>query len=118
MGSVSDKHDERKIAESRFSAAVSTRFLRYVSLVLLCCGVSAATLVAVYVLTSGAGADAPQISSTLHMVFLAMVVMIAIAVWPFVIVSEKGRDARKESDHKTERLLEEIKARQRTEREL
>src|SRR5690348_16485229 len=100
--------------------ALNHRFVRYLGLVALCSGVGAVMLALVYLMTSGGGAaaDAPHIAATLHDVFFAMVVMIAIAAWPFLLVRESNRAARKEIEQQTRQLLQEIKARQRSENEL
>jgi signal transduction histidine kinase/purine-cytosine permease-like protein len=104
---------------ARLAGAVDTRFARYVMLVLLASMAAAAMLAIVYVqMTSTGGGDAAQIGATLRNVFYAAVLMIAIAVWPFILASESGRAARKEIQHHARMLQKEIEAHRLTDLEL
>ena len=108
-----------RIVPERLAGAVDTRFARYLALVLLGCAATAAILAVVYVqMTSAGGADAAQIAATLHNVFYAAIIMIAIAVWPFILASESGRAARKEIQHHARMLQQEVEAHRLTDLEL
>lgn len=108
-----------RVTPTALAGLLDRRFPRYLSLVLLFSAISAAILAVVYVqMTSSLGIDGRQIAATLHNVFFASVIMIAIAVWPFILASESSRAARKEINHQTGMLMAEIEAHRRTDLQL
>ena len=69
-------------------------------------------------MTSGLSAPNAEIAGTLTNVFFVVVIVAAIAVWPFILAHESSRAAREETKHQTAMLLNEIEAHQRTDQEL
>jgi signal transduction histidine kinase/CheY-like chemotaxis protein len=95
------------------------RLVKYFSLLLLCSGIAAGLLSIIYVhMTSTPGADMVQIGSALRNVFCVLEVVVAIAIWPFLLAKESSLAARQESAHQTTMLFEEIEAHRRTDLEL
>ncbi|HKX35460.1 MAG TPA: ATP-binding protein [Rhizorhapis sp.] len=108
-----------RILPVRFAAALDQRFARYIALVLAFGAVSAAMLAIVFVqMTSSPGADSAQIAAALHNVFYASMLLIAIAVWPFILANEASRAARQETSQQTAMLMAEIEAHRRTDQQL
>ena len=98
---------------------METRLAKYLGLVLLCGLIEAALLATIYVqMTSGAIAPAGAIAQTLENVFYLLLVVTAVAVWPFILAKESSRAAREETRQQTTMLLNEIEAHQRTDKEL
>jgi signal transduction histidine kinase/CheY-like chemotaxis protein len=109
----------QKIVPAPLAGIMDKRFTRYLALVALCSSVTVGILAIVFVqMTSAPGADSGQIATTLHNVFYAMVILIAIAVWPFILASESSRVARRETAHQTTMLLAEIEAHRHTDLQL
>ena len=101
------------------ASRLDTRLAKYLSLVLLCGCTAAALLAMIYVqMTSGVLAPNAAIADTLINVFFVVVIVAAIAVWPFILAHESSRAAREETKHQTAMLLDEIEAHQRTDQEL
>ena len=69
-------------------------------------------------MTSGLAVPNDAIAGTLTNVFFVVVIVAAIAVWPFILAHESSRAAREETKHQTAMLLNEIEAHQRTDQEL
>jgi signal transduction histidine kinase/DNA-binding NarL/FixJ family response regulator len=59
-----------------------------------------------------------MVAETLKAVFVVLVVVIAIAIWPFLLAKESSFQARQETTQQTAMLLEEIEAHRRTDQEL
>ena len=98
---------------------LDTRLAKYVSLLLLCGVTAAALLSLIYVqMTSGLETSHTEIADTLHNVFYLLIIVAAIAVWPFILAKESSRAAREETKHQTAMLLQEIEAHTRTDLEL
>jgi signal transduction histidine kinase/CheY-like chemotaxis protein len=98
---------------------LDSRLAKYASLLLLCGVVAAALLAMIYVaMTSGIDTPHALIAGTLHNVFYMLVIVAAIAVWPFILAKESSRAAREETKHQTAMLLQEIEAHRRTDQEL
>jgi signal transduction histidine kinase/CheY-like chemotaxis protein len=103
------------ILPGAMAGLMDRRFARYVVLVLSLTCIAAALLAIVYVqMTGSEGTNHGLIAGTLHNVFYAMAIMIAIAVWPFLLASESSRAARKEISYQTGMLVQEIEAHRRT----
>jgi signal transduction histidine kinase/CheY-like chemotaxis protein len=98
---------------------MDSRLAKYASLLLLC-GVTAAALLAMLYVHMTSGIDTPHapIAGTLHNVFYLLVIVAAIAIWPFILAKESSHAAREETKHQTAMLLQEIEAHQRTDHEL
>jgi signal transduction histidine kinase/CheY-like chemotaxis protein len=98
---------------------LDSRLAKYASLLLLC-GITAAALLAMIYVQMTSGVDTPHapIAGTLHNVFYMLLIVAAIAVWPFILAKESSRAAREETKHQTEMLLNEIEAHKRTDLEL
>jgi signal transduction histidine kinase/CheY-like chemotaxis protein len=98
---------------------LDSRLAKYGSLLLLCAITAAALLTMIYVqMTSGVDAPHAFIADTLRNVFTMLVIVAAIAVWPFILAKESSRAARAETKHQTAMLLQEIEAHTRTDLEL
>jgi signal transduction histidine kinase/DNA-binding NarL/FixJ family response regulator len=98
---------------------LDTRLAKYLSLLLLCGSTAAALLAIIYVqMTSGLSLPNAVVADTLTNVFFVVVIVAAIAVWPFILAHESSRAAREETKHQTAMLLNEIEAHQRTDQEL
>jgi signal transduction histidine kinase/DNA-binding NarL/FixJ family response regulator len=98
---------------------LDTRLAKYASLLLLCAVTVAALLSMIYVqMTSGVETPHGLVANTLHNVFYLMVIVAAIAIWPFILAKESSRAAREETKHQTVMLLQEIEAHKRTDLEL
>jgi hypothetical protein len=94
---------------------LDTRLAKYLSLLLLCGSTAAALLAMIYLqMTSGFAAPNAAIADTLTNVFFVVLIVAAIAVWPFILAHESSRAAREETKHQTAMLLNEIEAHQRT----
>jgi signal transduction histidine kinase/DNA-binding NarL/FixJ family response regulator len=101
------------------AAKLDTRLAKYLSLLLLCTCTAAALLSMIYVqMTSGLAAPNAAVAGTLTNVFFVVVIVAAIAMWPFILAHESSRAAREETKHQTAMLLKEIEAHQRTDKEL
>jgi signal transduction histidine kinase/DNA-binding response OmpR family regulator len=111
---------EKKPAVRGWEANLSKRCITlYSGIVLLGCGISALVLGAVYFwMTRDAGADTQAISTTLYTVFYATLILALIAAWPLLMVIENIRTARRAIQDQAEILTQEMKARERTDREL
>jgi len=98
---------------------LDSRLVKYASLLLLCGLTAAGLLTMIYVqMTSGVDNEHVLVAATLHNVFFMLVIVAAIAVWPFILAHESRRAARSETRQQTEMLLQEIDAHGRTDREL
>ncbi|HXJ01286.1 MAG TPA: ATP-binding protein [Micropepsaceae bacterium] len=98
---------------------LDSRLAKYASLFLLCGVTAAALLSMIYVqMTSGLDTQHTLVADTLHNVFYLLVIVAAIAVWPFILAKESSRAAREETKHQTAMLLQEIEAHKRTDLEL
>ena len=60
----------------------------------------------------------PEFDAALTIIFGTVLIVIGIAVWMFILTSESQRAAREEAERQTERLLREVRAHERTDREL
>ena len=96
-----------------------SRLGKYLSLLALC-GCTAAGLLTIIYVQMVSGTDIPQalVADTLQNVFFVLIIVAAIALWPFILAKESGRAAREETKHQTAMLLQEIDAHQKTDREL
>jgi signal transduction histidine kinase/DNA-binding NarL/FixJ family response regulator len=98
---------------------IDSRLAKYASLLLLCGFTAAALLAMIYVqMTSGTETPHALIGDTLHNVFYLLLIVAAIAVWPFILAKESSSAAREEAKHQTTMLLQEIEAHKRTDQEL
>jgi len=98
---------------------LDSRLAKYASLLLLCGITAAALLTMIYVqMTNGIETPRTLIADTLRNVFYLLLIVAAIAVWPFLLAKESSRAAREEAKHQTTMLLQEIEAHKRTDREL
>jgi signal transduction histidine kinase/DNA-binding NarL/FixJ family response regulator len=98
---------------------IDSRLTKYGSLLLLCAVTGAALLAMIYVqMTSGIDTSHTLVAETLLNVFYMLILVAAIAVWPFILAKESSRAARAETKNQTEMLLQEIEAHQRTDLEL
>src|SRR5258706_419103 len=98
---------------------IDSRLAKYASLLLLCGFTAAALLAMIYVqMTSGIETPHALIGDTLHNVFYLLLIVAAIAVWPFILAKESSSAAREEAKHQTTMLLQEIEAHKRTDQEL
>ncbi len=59
-----------------------------------------------------------EFDAALTVIFGMVLIVIGIAVWMFILTSESQRTARQEAEQQTERLLREVRAHERTDREL
>jgi len=95
------------------------RLIKYASLLALNSFIAAGLLAIIYIhLTSAPGANAALIGEVLFYVFSVLVVVIAIAIWPFLLAKESGLAARQETQQQTALLYDEIEAHHRTDLEL
>jgi len=98
---------------------LDSRLAKYLGLLLLCGCVAAALLATIYVqMVTGLDMPPALIAETLRNVFYLLIVVAAIAVWPFLLAKESSRAAREETKHQTAMLLQEIEAHERTDQEL
>lgn len=63
-------------------------------------------------------AGAPNFDAVLTVIFGTVLIVIGIVVWMFILIGESRRNARAETERQTERLLQEIRAHDRTDRAL
>lgn len=108
----------RHLLPESVSNLLDRRLPRYLALVLLFTGLSAALLALVYMQMTGGGADGAAIAPVLRNVFFASAILIAIAAWRFILAREASRAAQRETSHQTAMLLAEIKAHRRTDQQL
>ena len=59
-----------------------------------------------------------EFDAALTIIYGMVLIVIGIAVWMFILTSESQRTARQEAERQTERLLREVRAHERTDREL
>ena len=101
------------------ASKLDTRLAKYLSLLLLCGSTAAVLLAMIYLqMTSGLAVPNAAIADTLTNVFFVVLIVAAIAVWPFILAHESSHAAREETKHQTAMLLNEIEAHQRTDQEL
>jgi signal transduction histidine kinase/CheY-like chemotaxis protein len=104
---------------AQFARHFDSRLAKYLGLLLLCGCVAAVLLAMVYVqMASGLDMPPPFVAQTLRNVFYVLIIVAAIAVWPFLLAKESSRAAREETKHQTAMLLQEIEAHRHTDQEL
>lgn len=101
------------------SRRVNGRMAKYAGLLLLFSCIAALLLGVIYVqMASSPSVDPGLVAETLRNVFFVMVIVIAIAIWPFLLAKESSRAARQETQQQTAMLFDEIDAHRRTDQEL
>ena len=108
-----------RLLPERLAGYVNARLAKYFALLALNSGVAAGLLAIIYVhLASHPGTDTALVAEVLHYVFYVLVVVIAIAIWPFLLAKESSQAARQETQQQTALLYDEIEAHGRTDMEL
>lgn len=105
----------RKLLPARIAAGWHGRTGQFVGLLLLFNGAVALLLGFIYHQYSGIAPAAHEvISTTLWLVFLALLMLSAVGAWLIVLAHESRRAAEQESERQTAMLMEEIEAHKRT----
>ena len=100
-------------------AWMQTQFARYLAAFAISSGLLAITLELIYLQTATANpADNAQLASVLWRVFFALLIIIGIIAWLFVLAQQSRRAAEAETERQTKLLIREIGAHKRTDREL
>lgn len=105
----------QKVLPGRLAAAWHSRAGQFVGLLLLFNGAVALLLSYIYRQYSGVAPAGQQvISTTLWLVFLALLMLSAVGAWLIVLAHESRRAAEQETARQTTMLMEEIEAHRRT----
>ena len=98
---------------------ISSQLAKYLTLLFTFSGIIGAIMLLVSVQV-GLNEDIPEglVEEILVTLFFILVIIVAIAAWPFVLAQESSRAAHRETQRNTELLVKEIEAHRRTDREL
>jgi His Kinase A (phospho-acceptor) domain len=115
---VQVSHTLGKLLLRPIHARLETQLGRYLAAFTVSTGLLAVTLGLIYLQTKSAdAAENAQLAAVLWRVFFALVIIIGIVAWLFVLAQQSRRSAEAESQRQT-KLLKEIGAHKRTDKEL
>ena len=120
-GSLSERWGNaiKHVLPENLAEYVNGRLLKYVGLFLVNSCIGAGLIGIIYVHLAGEyPQNAALIAEVLRYVFFVLVVVIAIAIWPFLLAKESSLAARQETQQQTALLFDEIEAHRRTDLEL
>jgi len=108
-----------KILPKPANALVNSHVGRYLAIVLASAGLVGLVLGLIYLESSAESAiDVLQIAGVLWKVFFALLLIIGVVAWLFVLTQQSRRAAEAETQRQTDLLMQEIEAHHRTDKEL
>ncbi len=108
-----------KILPAPVYAKINSQFGHYVGVFVAATGLVGLTLGLIYLQTSGdAQTGEIQLVDVLLKVFSALIIVIGVVAWLFVLAQQSRRAAEAETGRQTARLMQEVEAHERTDTEL
>jgi signal transduction histidine kinase/CheY-like chemotaxis protein len=108
-----------KVLPQAIYQRIDSQFGRYISTFVISTGLLGLTLSLIYLqTTNGLPVETAQLSGIFWKIFLALVIIISVVAWVFVLTLQSRRAAEAESQRQSTLLMKEIDAHKRTDAEL